>query len=562
MKLIQALTMYVCIFATASMANAQEYIRIAGSTSFRRATHAAICNLLNGGYTYACTGSSLEDSNYAIFRGTFVGSGTAMIIKTCWSGSAAGIQAVASNTIPLPFLSDGTSSSSSGIKNVSESFLVSEYPHVAMSDVFQGTTFFNGVYAGRTYATLTTDKIVGIVPFKWVASKGSPAVVTNVTPQVAQVLLQAGLVPLSMFSGTTVNATDTLSFVVATGRDPFSGARSVAQAETGIGALLGAFHYLPRTTYQVATASMVYGGIGYTSVPSVIIYADGGYGYNSAPTVSFTGGGGSGATAIANISGGIVTSITITNRGSGYTSAPTVVFSGGGYSKAAKATAYVNYGELYDVSILNSGTGATAVANTNGNAVTSLTITNGGSGYSRNPNVDIVGGGGAYASAQIFRDSNGIITSQTVWPPSNINTLDIDIVNGGYSSGGQLAQALAAQVTPFSVTEYTGLNGSQAVAYVSYLSRSDAEAAVSGGAIELKYCGYNYSPEAIRSGRYTFWSYEHLLYGNLDGNVKWFADALASQIKYTYANIDGLVIDNTMLASRAGDGTIVTPNYF
>ncbi len=72
---------------------------------------------------------------------------------------------------------------------------------------------------------------------------------------------------------------------------------------------------------------------------SYISLLNGGSGYTSAPTVSITGGGGSSATATATISGGVVTGITITNAGSGYTSVPTVSFSGGGGSGAA-AEAY------------------------------------------------------------------------------------------------------------------------------------------------------------------------------------------------------------------------------
>ena len=59
----------------------------------------------------------------------------------------------------------------------------------------------------------------------------------------------------------------------------------------------------------------------------------GGYGYRNgsgdyaAPTVTISGGGGTGATATAAIStNGAVTALTITNAGSGYTSAPTVSF--------------------------------------------------------------------------------------------------------------------------------------------------------------------------------------------------------------------------------------------
>jgi hypothetical protein len=46
--------------------------------------------------------------------------------------------------------------------------------------------------------------------------------------------------------------------------------------------------------------------------------------YVEAPVIAFSGGGGSNAAATATISGGAVTAITVTNVGSGYTSAPTV----------------------------------------------------------------------------------------------------------------------------------------------------------------------------------------------------------------------------------------------
>jgi hypothetical protein len=55
-----------------------------------------------------------------------------------------------------------------------------------------------------------------------------------------------------------------------------------------------------------------------------ITVVDGGVGYASTPTVTLTGGGGSGATATATVADGVVTAISVTAGGSGYTSAPTV----------------------------------------------------------------------------------------------------------------------------------------------------------------------------------------------------------------------------------------------
>ena len=56
-------------------------------------------------------------------------------------------------------------------------------------------------------------------------------------------------------------------------------------------------------------------------------YSFGNTNFSVTPSVSITGGGGSGATASVTLSGDSVNSITITNGGSGYTSAPTVTIS-------------------------------------------------------------------------------------------------------------------------------------------------------------------------------------------------------------------------------------------
>ncbi len=69
------------------------------------------------------------------------------------------------------------------------------------------------------------------------------------------------------------------------------------------------------------------------------------------------------ATATANLTSGFVTSITVVNGGNGYTTAPIVTITGGG------------------------GSGATATASVSGGAVTSISVNNAGSGYTNAPTV-------------------------------------------------------------------------------------------------------------------------------------------------------------------------------
>lgn len=74
-------------------------------------------------------------------------------------------------------------------------------------------------------------------------------------------------------------------------------------------------------------------------------------------------------------SGGSVTSITITNGGSGYTRPPALLITGGG------------------------GTGATATGTILGGVVNSVTVTNGGSGYTSVPTVTITNAGSPTVNA-------------------------------------------------------------------------------------------------------------------------------------------------------------------
>ena len=70
----------------------------------------------------------------------------------------------------------------------------------------------------------------------------------------------------------------------------------------------------------------------------------GGSGYLSAPIISASGGGGSGFSATCVVSGGVITSVSITNGGSNYTSTPTIVISPTNGGTGANLTPTINVG--------------------------------------------------------------------------------------------------------------------------------------------------------------------------------------------------------------------------
>jgi hypothetical protein len=72
-----------------------------------------------------------------------------------------------------------------------------------------------------------------------------------------------------------------------------------------------------------------------------ITVIDGGSGYTTAPTIAFAGGGGTGATAVAQVSGGVITRIDMKNYGSGYTTKPTVVIAPNGGGSGGDAVANI-----------------------------------------------------------------------------------------------------------------------------------------------------------------------------------------------------------------------------
>jgi autotransporter-associated beta strand protein len=100
---------------------------------------------------------------------------------------------------------------------------------------------------------------------------------------------------------------------------------------------------------------------GVTSIPILT----GGAGYLGAPIVRISGGAGAGATAIATVSGGAVTGITITSPGTGYLGAPTVTLLGGGATTAATLGTITIGANAADGGLTKSGFGTLTLGGAN-----------------------------------------------------------------------------------------------------------------------------------------------------------------------------------------------------
>lgn len=185
----------------------------------------------------------------------------------------------------------------------------------------------------------------------------------------------------------------------------------------------GALLYTSGTLGPIET--VLSGGSGYTSVPTVLVY----------------GGSGTGATVAAQISGGSVISFAVTNPGSGYLVGDTaqLLIIGGGTDNGARLLAVLTAGVISSVTVVNGGTGftfapiltvtggggsgATLTAVLTAGSISSVTVTAGGTGYTSTPAINVSPGANnaAYGSVTLmpFGVSGASIETfdQRVWIP-------------------------------------------------------------------------------------------------------------------------------------------------
>lgn len=193
----------------------------------------------------------------------------------------------------------------------------------------------------------------------------------------------------------------------------------------------------------------------------------------------------------------------------------------------------------------------------------------------------------ASAQVQPTTDTGGATASSTTgqtiqdivyFPNGTVNGIFADDGDNGYSSGGTLADVLSNQVSASAVND---VDSGVSFGLIGYLGTSDASRsikAVNGNTLTdvsriLSYNGASLNPtystgtqavtwdySAVREGKYTFWSYEYLMYDStLTAPATTAANLIAARILSTDATASGVLI-SSMNCSRQVEGGVVTHN--
>lgn len=174
-------------------------------------------------------------------------------------------------------------------------------------------------------------------------------------------------------------------------------------------------------------------------------------GSNPAPYIDAVGLYGATATATASVSGGAVTSVTVTDGGGGYSTAPLVRFFGTG--TGAAATAVVTNGAVSAINVTSGGTGYTSppsVEITPSVVFTPTQVTgivNTGASYSPNPDYQY-----QYYNNTLVPDANGTSSAGLANPLTN-NNGDGDPTNPPGGGGGGTGTSTFGQFTFYNGSE-------------------------------------------------------------------------------------------------------------
>ncbi len=560
MKLFKILTLSAVALVSATTLNAQTYLRITGSTAFRGATMNAIKNSMtfsNAGEGYGYTGSSFTGASFAIFKGTMsspaIGS---VIVKVNWSGSVAGTRDVVQGNA-ISFLDDTTTVSPGGTGGVSSTFeSPAVAPDMSMSDTYQASTKFPSTPA-------LVDNIVGVVPFAFVVSKTAPAGLTNLTPQLARGLFKVGFLSAALFTNNNADASDQVAgtVVYACGRDPFSGTRLTALAETGIGVNTSLAQYDKTATSGSGNSSAIT-NINVFPADTVNGVAAGNNGYSSGGSLSDLLRYGTASVTDDNSGLGPMKISFVTYLGENDASRA-VNGNGTSVGGGPNGARYLTYngtsafgGRANLVLAVNttiSSTTVTTVAADTVNLVVGDTIT--GTGIPAGTTISSITDSSTFvisAAATATSGAGGI--SATCFLTTS-TTISSTAVTCNSTTGMVVGQSIKGTNIPVDTTVAGITDG-------THFTLSNNATATSAGTATLT----NLIPLPIRNGAYTFWGYEHTFWkttlpGTSTTDKLGMATKFKDQVKTTDYFNSGLADDTAMRVKRTTDGGTVLPKY-
>lgn len=241
MKSLFKISAVVAALALGQTASAVD-LYLTGSTAFRGGVHDAIialfggdtsCKIAHSGTTADKAG--YDGANFSIIQGTLSGISGTSTVYCHWSGSTTGIHDVATSTA-LSFIAASDLPASTGFANANtgKTGVGAIVPTIAFSDVFQASS--------TTPTPALIDTKIAVVPFLWVANRGTTGI-SNITAQQARAMLTTGNQAKSLWTG---NAADT-DLVMQIGRDDGSGTRATMLAETKYGV------FTPLQQYKIVT---------------------------------------------------------------------------------------------------------------------------------------------------------------------------------------------------------------------------------------------------------------------------------------------------------------------
>jgi hypothetical protein len=218
-------------------------VNVTGSTSFRGTAANAIRASFSPGVEYGYTGTSFPGATQHIFKGGFPGIAGTTIVRTFWGGSSEGARSVLFD-LTNPYLPTTATISTGGTQNL-PSGTVQDTSNLYFSDVDVTKTVY-GTFDPRTLPLpdpIAETTQVGAVVFTMIKNEmastnpkfASYNNFTNISAQQFRSLFgldNSGRMLLSQLTGVSGDSDTT---VYATGRNDFSGARTLCMLESGYG---------------------------------------------------------------------------------------------------------------------------------------------------------------------------------------------------------------------------------------------------------------------------------------------------------------------------------------